>query len=96
MGKYSEADIDAMLNQIRDTVDRQSANNTPESENGLKDASPDDLINKVKANIDDDVTLSNDNVEDKDNYDISGFEIEEEVEYVVDTQEEGEIPAMTF
>lgn len=91
MEKYSEADIDAMLKQIRDTVDRQSANNTPESENGLKDASPDDLINKVKANIDDDVTLSNDNVEDKDNYDISGFEIEEEVEYVVDTQEEGEI-----
>lgn len=91
MGKYSEADIDAILKQIRDTVDKQSVNNTPESENSLKDVSPDNLIDKVKASIDDDVTLSKENEDNKDNYDISGFEIEEEVEPVTDEKEEAEV-----
>ncbi len=98
MGKYSEADIDAMLKQIRDTVDKQSVDNTPESENSKKNASPDELINKpdelinkIKANISDDVTLSSENEEDKDNYDISGFEIEEEIEPVYEIEDKLEI-----
>ena len=80
MEKYSEADIDAMLKQIRDKVDSQSANDTPESENNSKDASPDTLIDQIKASIGDDVVVSAENEAQKGDYDISGYEIDEEAE----------------
>lgn len=80
MEKYSEADIDALLKQIRDKVDSQSANDTPESDKNAVNENLDVLIDQIKANIDDDVVVSVENEEEKEDYDISGYEIESEPE----------------
>ena len=82
MGKYSDVDIDAMLKRIKDNVDKQGEVGTsdePVLENADQDVSkstPEELINLVMADIGK-RGGSPQKSTDMDQYDISGFEIEE-------------------
>lgn len=77
MGKLSDTDINAMLKRIQDNVDKQTAsdkeekNITHEGEN-----TPAQLIDKLKAHVGKNKTADSKVVSEVDDYDISGFEIE--------------------
>ena len=85
MGKYSDADIDAMLKRIQDNVEKQSANSENEKEDkepvraDLPNNTPEELIDLIMADIGKNGGSPKRSTE-LDQYDISGFEIEEPME----------------
>ena len=87
MGKYSDADIDAMLKRIHDNVEKQSTNYENDSEDkntehtvklDVQSNTPEELINLIMADIGKNGGKPQKST-DIEQYDISGFEIEETV-----------------
>lgn len=86
MGKYSDVDIDEMLKRIQENVDKQSSNAESKAEyvplkreKSSADSSPDELLDRVIADIEKRGIKSKPSTE-VSQYDISGFEIEEIVD----------------
>ena len=99
MGKYSDADIDAMLKRIQENVDKQSSNDIAESAEENTDAvqatekkSQDELMELIMADIGDDASKKTKSA-DAEKYDISGFEIEDIDESESTVAENEEAPA---
>lgn len=94
MGKLNDAELDAMLKRIQDSVEKQTA----EQNDGSKNASsadvntPDELLSKLEAYVGD-VKISESDKENSESsdYDISGFEIEPEEEVEASEDNNGKI-----
>lgn len=84
MGKLSDTDINAMLKRIQDNVDKQTASDKEEKNISHEgENTPAQLIDKLKAHVGENKTVDAKVVSEADDYDISGFEIE-------DTEDESE------
>ena len=94
MGKLNDAELDAMLKRIQDSVEKQTA----EQNDGSKNASstdvntPDELLSKLEAYVGD-VKISESDKENSESsdYDISGFEIEPEEKVEASEDNNGKI-----